>query len=282
MTARLRAASVAGMVAVITASCSESPILPSDPLPPQPAPVVRDRLTIVSGWDRTPVFGAIVKMGIQQATTNADGQVFESSEIGARLDIDAPGFLPRKTTVPANLDVTLWPVTNEQEADAIRSMVYDPADRGGATRPATPDDFLVSISYDGADSFTAAPIWRREAANFGMLIGRGYQVVGNFQYETNEVAVQFKPGFRNCTLVSTMGFCRPSSPYHEVLVDPQRATDPAVVRRVVASWFLPGPNPLPGLMNIQSPDDTLSLLERQAIHMLLQRARPNRYPDSDR
>jgi len=35
-------------------------------------------------------------------------------------------------------------------------------------------------------------------------------------------------------------------------------------------------------MNVESPTDALSLLEKQAIRMTLLRSRPNRYPDTDR
>ena len=63
--------------------------------------------------------------------------------------------------------------------------------------------------------------------------------------------------------------------------EPEKATDPETIRRVLASWFL-GPNPLPGFLNGDAQAASLSPLEMQTIRMILQRRLNNRWPDSDR
>jgi hypothetical protein len=161
-------------------------------------------------------------------------------------------------------------------------MVYMPNFRGEASTPAALGPFYISILHYGDLNPSINQIWLMEAKKFGEPLGLSYEVPSSFQYETNEVSVRFDARHSECTVAAALGFCRiPSLYYKEVAVDPDRAKDPVVIRRVLASWFL-GPNPLPGLMNPDAPTNTFSLLEEQAIRLILQRPLVNRYPDTDR
>jgi len=75
-------------------------------------------------------------------------------------------------------------------------------------------------------------------AGFGAMFGLDIQVVNQFQYDVNEISVMFLPRWQTCEPSAVRGFCQLAPPYFQVLVDPQRATEPAVIRRVLASWFL--------------------------------------------
>jgi hypothetical protein len=51
----------------------------------------------------------------------------ETVPADATIDVDVPGFFPRRTrlsSVPATNLVTLWPVAGETEAEAIRSIAF--------------------------------------------------------------------------------------------------------------------------------------------------------------
>lgn len=244
---------------------------------------------VVNGADGTAVPGAAV------AFENADsddrsgpnGEVSPTDYLyatygippGTAVDVTARGFLPRRTRVERDGVVTLWPVADDGEADAVRRMVY-----GDQTvrQPFDLGPILLSVLQD--ESFwgsEAGRAWKREALAFGARFGLRYEWSAFFQYETNEVAVRFDAAGR-CSPDSASGFCRESSPYFaSFVVRPERAGDPATIRRVLASVFL-GPNPLPGLLNPDAPAEELSPLEEQTIRMVLLRRLPNRWPDTDR
>ena len=93
---------------------------PTAPAPTAVSPVVR----VVSGADQTPVRGATVVIGGKTYQSGDDGSVPVELSLDERdLDVTAAGFLPRRTTT-GNQIVTLWPVANDAEADAVRRMVY--------------------------------------------------------------------------------------------------------------------------------------------------------------
>jgi len=105
------------MVAAVTLGCGRSPASPSS------VPVVTppQTLTIASGWDRTPVTGAIVHLDGAATPTSSTGEftVPAGAPIGMAVDVDADGFLPPRTrlyAVPQNHVISLWPVANETRA----------------------------------------------------------------------------------------------------------------------------------------------------------------------
>ena len=273
---------------VVGTGCSrqDSPTSPGPrpgPPPPAPAPVAGTlTLRVVSGADQTPVTGARILIGDMPYVTNGVGDVTAQASHGSPVDIDVPGFLPRRTSVQAfSQTIALWPVANESEADAVRMMVYNFAWKETLYPPAG-NEFIVTMR-DTALVPADASAWGAEASAFGALFGLTYRISRFFEYDQNEVEVIFQNSAAICTPSSAWGFCRqPKFPSYKIfMVDPDRRTDPATIRRVLASWFL-GPNPLPGFMNAQAPSETLSPFEIQTIRMILQRRLPNRWPDTDR
>lgn len=244
---------------------------------------------IVNGADGTAVAGAAV------AFENADsddrsgpgGEVSPTDYFyatygvppGTGVDVDARGFLPRRTRIERDGVVTLWPVADDAEAEAVRRMVYGDQE---VREPFDLGPILLSVLLDeGFWGSEAGQAWKTEALAFGARFGLGYEWSTHFQYETNEVAVRFDTDGR-CSPGLAAGFCREGSPYFaSFVVRPERAGDPATIRRVLASVFL-GPNPLPGLLSPDAPTDEMSPLEEQTLRMVLLRRLPNRWPDTDR
>jgi hypothetical protein len=245
---------------------------------------------VVSGVDGQPVVGAAVSIGGARldSDTDAKGEVFPDAYSGAfkgaEIDVDAPGFLPRRTRIPLDRLVTLWPVADDTEAEAVREMVYQRGNPlGDVLHP--PDSRAFLISFVGPTDLenggsSAADSWAAEAAAFGSRFGITYALSESFQYEQNEIAIRFAES-GGCETIPAWGFCRESPYYKSFRVLPEKARDPQTIRRVLASWFL-DPNPLPGFMNPDAPAADLSPLEDQAIRMIFQRWLPNRWPDTDR
>lgn len=263
-----------------------TPAGPTPPAPPAvPAPPVGSRyIRIVSGADGAPVRGATVKLEGRTYQSDTDGSVAAEPTPGEReLDVTAEGFLPRRTTTGGGQIVSLWPVANDAEADAVRRMVYE---RGGPNNgvlyPAEPSEPFYVTFYPPV-SPGVIDAWRIEAQAFGAMFGLKYELTSTFQYSTNEIAVSFVPvPGESCSPILAWGFCRDPNLWYKIFtVLPEKATAPATIRRVLASWFL-GPNPLPGFMNTEAPADELSPLEIQTIRMILQRPLKNRWPDDDR
>jgi hypothetical protein len=261
---------------------------PSPAAPSPSIPVERQPVQITSGADGTPVAGARVVIDYDEYYSGPNGQVefdpYSGASTGASVDVDAPGFLPRKTRLTSTRVVTLWPVASDAEAEAVHEMVYrrgqavdqvlTPVTAGLAGEP-----FYVTLP-SGATSDTLAA-WTAEATGFGQPFGMRYQVMTAFQYDSNEVSVVFG-GAPRCAPIPTWGFCRVTdSPYEIYQVALDKARDPVTIRRVLASRFI-GANPLPGLMSLQAPANQLSEFEARTVRMILLRPLPNRWPDTDR
>ena len=231
-----------------------------------------------------PVRGAAVSIEGDAYVSDGDGYFTFAGEVGPRwgaaLDVDAPGFLPRRTKIDDARVIGLWPVASDLEGIAVRAMVYQ---RGGphgeVLFPPAPGEFYVTLEGSSPD---VRLVWGTEARAFGAMFGRSYQLYLSFQYETNETSVLFNSPGAPCAPIAAWGFCRDPNMHYKIFhVLPEKATDPQTIRRVLASWFL-GPNPLPGFLNADAPEASLSPLEMQTIRMILQRRLNNRWPDSDR
>jgi hypothetical protein len=259
-----------------------SPAAPST-LPPEPFLSV----WITSGDGGKPVAGARVSIDGVSYVSNETGAVTPAgpgAPRGSAIDVDADGFLPRRTRIPATRVITLWPVAGEAEAEAVREMVYG---RGGGDVLHPPDigPFWL-VFLDPSEAPDLAHVWQAEATAFGDRFERTVNVSIGPRFDeldgalvTNEVVVRFEG--TGCDPVPAWGLCQVSPASKTFLVQADRAGDPRTIRRLLASWFL-GPNPLPGLMNPDAPADELSPLEEQSIRMILQRPLPNRWPDTDR
>jgi hypothetical protein len=270
---------LAGLAAAVS-SCGSSPASPTstDPRsPPSSVPATRFSVQILSGSTHQPVPGAHVVVGRQEYTTDQNGSV---TPIGSSADIDiqAPGYLPRVSRVgQTGQNVTLWPVADDAEAEAVHRMVFGRRNAADVLYPFYPGGFYVTIP-SASDEVRRA--WQAAAADFGSVFQLNYVMESQFQYDTNEIEILFGAD-QKCTPSPTLGFCKIPSAYMVFAVPDDRATDPTTIRRVLASLFL-GPNPFPGLLNPDAPGDTLSPFEMQTIRMILQRPGLTRWPDDDR
>jgi len=279
-------------VVLLAAACDDpvdrrsTPTGPSEPAAPggPAAPAGSYSIWIVSGADGSPVRGATVVIEGRTYQSDDQGKVTDAAPPGTwALDVDAAGFLPRRTTTGVTRTIALWPVASQAEAEAVRSMVYQRGGRDdGVLMPAQSGPFYLTFDTSHASIPGAIGAWGKEAIALGSMFGMTYELLTSFQYETNEVHVRFGEGVGGaCSPVAAWGFCRDSLNYKIFKVVTGKAVDTPTIRRVLVSWFL-GPNPLPGLMNLEAPADTLSPLEMQTIRMVLQRPLKNRWPDDDR
>ncbi len=254
---------------------------PSSLASPAPSPTGFPPLRIVSGANNQPVSGAVVVIEGNRFVSDENGEVpFDAG--GGAIDVDAQGFLPRRTRVDYGRHLALWPVADEAEAEAVREMVYG-GGREAVLQPPGPGSFLISFLGGPGDGGAWGEIheaWTAAASAFGARFGIGYVLSYEFQYELNEVGVTFREA-GGCVPVPAWGFCRDSPHYRSFSVLPERSRDGETIRRILASWFL-RPNPLPGLLNAEAPASELSPLEEQTIRMILLRRQPNRWPDDDR
>ena len=255
------------------------PIVLPPTAPPQPAPSTSIVFRVISGADQTPVAHAAVSIADASYTTDADGYFTAEASAGAAVDVDAAGFLPRRTKFDGGRFITLWPTADDVEAAALRAMVYQrEPPNSEVLLPRAPGSFYVSLREGDGGVMRA---WAKEADAFGAEFGLTYEVTSSFQYETNELSITFSSN-PPCQIVPTWGFCRDPNPYYRIYhVSPARALEPGVIRRVLTSWFL-GRNPLPGFMNADAPSEALSPFEAQTIRLILQRPHVNRWPDTDR
>ena len=288
-----------------TLGCSNSPTspgrnrLPLGQPPPQgpPPPPASRTLTVVSGWDQTPVPSAQVRLEAASFTTDANGR-FESPGTvppEAALDVDAPGFLPRRTRlgeVAATNQITLWPAANEAEAAAIQAMAFYRSVTlmwAGSDWPV----YQLALMVEDVPRTPSEILndWVREYAEIRTLTGRVLSLSpiprGNGPTDEfdNEIIVKFdeteqcKEPWGFCDFVGNdIRFGYFSRPYRMSLTMAQR---PGVIKRLLAFGLL-NANPLPGLLNKTAPATELSLLEKQTLKMQAIRPSGTRWPDTSR
>ena len=131
-----------------------------------------------------------------------------------------------------SLTIALWPVLNEAEANAVHLMVYNFAWNETLYPPAG-NEFIVTMRDTGDDAYSmhppgelkrqpsvpcsASPIEYRDSSNTN---------------RTNSKLI-FQNSAAICTPSPAWGFCRdPKFPAFKIfMVDPDRRTDPAAIRR---------------------------------------------------
>ena len=121
--------------AVVQAACGggDPPTTPTSAL--QPTQIVAGTvLTVVSGETDQPIAGATLVIGDQRYTTDAAGEARLAATVlrGAWMDIVAPAFLDRHTTIPMDQTrFTLWPKTSGTGLDehTTAELVYTPGSR---------------------------------------------------------------------------------------------------------------------------------------------------------
>ena len=153
-------AALLGLLAACGGGSSGSrPTGPTAVATPTPAPTPIP-LVVVSGETGAPVAGASVTVGSFEQTTDAAGAF--TAPAGTRddalVDVVAPGFLDRQTTVGRAAGAgrfALWPVTSPTGLD---------------------EHFTRDIVYTSGDESGAAPLlrWRPSLGEIRVLLGTGF------------------------------------------------------------------------------------------------------------
>jgi hypothetical protein len=259
---------------------------------PSPAPhtFVDRTVRVISGWDNAPVSGALVRVGEQAVTTDVSGYFTAGfSDDNLPIDIDAPGYLPRRTRELTGITagaITLWPAANEAEQQAINAMAfYQNRLYKSDPEPGLEDKYFLSIlpEPDGPTLEQALVPWRKQFEQISQLTNLRIDAASANRGEYCELVVDFTATSQSCP--TPWGFCDEHStdyyftkPIHVVR---ERSDQPDVILRALVHTILYWPNPLPGLMNKTAPAMELSLLERQTLRMLTIRPTGTLWPDVD-
>lgn len=136
---------VATLLAILVVGCGGKPAPVPTPTPtPTPSAAAGTILTFVSGRNQQPVQGGTAHVDGASYALASDGTLVLGSraEIGAPVEVDAPGFLLRKTRLRASDSnrYALWPTilgTPDQDEDYTARLVYTAAtaDATVATEP---------------------------------------------------------------------------------------------------------------------------------------------------
>ena len=244
-------------------------------------------MRIVSGWDDSPVAGARVLVDGVQRSTEDDGSLTDVVDLrGRAIDIDARGFLPRKTRITAER-LTLWPAASEQEVQAIARLVYYRGRLVNLDVRATLR-LIREVAYNHDAAFGAAV----DTIN-AVMRDRRFAVEGRDpEVDDGAVWTVSVGGAKECgghAFFAPYGLCLPYLWFRGdrdnaiVLLTPDALARPESPLRLLALAHLVGDNPLPGLLNPSTPEATeLTLLEQQVLRMLPQRLPCTTFPDDDR
>jgi hypothetical protein len=216
--------------------------------------------------------------------TTEDGVLEGPFMPGNRVDIAMPGFL-RRVTAASTDDVTLWPVANDMEAAAIRSMLYEwydpvPLQHSVSTLAIVLDARIVAARPD------AAGIWRDAASQVTDLTEGRIRFVDSGESAAGRITIQISP-------CSPLSVCQ-TPPYYSGSSDDRRdvtfeidstesAARPDVALRacVLSAINFTDHNPLPGLLAWPNPAPMLSDFERRLIRMATLRRSGTTWPDND-
>lgn len=264
----------------------------SDPASPRPTPLTPSEgslpvttLKLVSGWDGSPVVGARASVGSGTFYSDGSGTVaITGGGWDVPLDIVADGYLRRHTLIAGDT-VSLWPAAGPAEEEAIRELAF--VERGEAWH--LRDSFVtMHLVIDRSIPSGVAARIPQAAREINALLGR--ERIGVAGGPTLAEEAQFTV----LVAADRTGTCR--AWLHGVCYAAQFAygsdetlllAADALARletplRGLASAFLRGDNPLPGLLSRRHPTASLSLLEQQALRMLGQRSPCTIWPDDDR
>jgi hypothetical protein len=270
---------------------TRGPVVPSpftppaspSPAPPPPPPPGEVTYTVLDGWTREPVPGAVVIANGENTRTDAAGQVrlMTTPPTCLRVEVLAPGFLERSTC--ALPDITLWPVLDSADREATRRAAFGWHDTLSTTGRMIPVGVNLGANGSRPD---VLQVWRAAADEIRELTqGRitfTFDVVGFL-----EGTILVTPGTAehceksNLKPTETFGFCwdpRYGGDGYIVLAD--RFEDYVVARRVLASVLI-GLHPAPGVFNDSAPAHDFSTFERKTLWMIGQQPGHVRWPDFD-
>ncbi len=282
---------LAAVAVAVAAACGSSQTGPTPvvsgqaPLPPAESPAIT-RVTVVSGWDDAPVAGARVQVNGKAMVTDGGGTISDTADMrGAAIDIEAAGFLVRRTRVDRPM-LRLWPAADERSAQAIRQLAY--------SREFTEQDTLRQIA---ARAFISVPPdlpgladrFREAVADANeIMVAETYSMDERDYYFEGQTWAIVQVADADCPF----GICLPAPHLRgdpdlrarlEVPVTKAALAQPQTPLRLLVMAQFVGTNPLPGMLNPRTPEITYpSLLERQALRLLLQRRPCTIWPDDDR
>lgn len=253
------------------------------------APVPSGRLTVTNGWTAAPVPQALVTIGAETLITDVAGQfAVDPSAPCQRTTIVAPGYLDRRlnclppATSSQQTAVTLWPVADEVERSAVQAFVF----RGSGQTLVQPFLLEVELHHALANRDAVVAAWRRAGDTVAAkTAGRATLRLEPLREDGALVTPWSSPA--ECAagapmlewLVGFAGFC-PGATIgyfaHQLHVEPSLIADDSVALRALLFELGLRPHPLPGLMNISQPANTLSEFETRTLHMMSLRVR--RYP----
>jgi len=268
-------------LAISAGACGDSPTRPG-PVDPQPGPQQNTiTLTVLDGWTRQPVAGAVVSHGTDAVTDSAGRvQVRVTSDVCQTVTVRAAGFLDRRTC--SSSEVTLWPVADALERDATRIAVfYD--DRLDAEWWS--GQHLISLAPELQDRENVRETWQAVAAEIqqrtnGRLSFKFVDAGGADFFVASADATPV------CTLalawtIETGGFCVDWGWQSRIQVLPDRLADRGTALRALLSSLTISAHPAPGLLNATAPAAELSLFEQKLLHMLGIRRVDLNWPDYD-
>lgn len=172
----------AALAVVVGCGGGETPPMPTAGSSP---PVQPDLgwVRVVSGIEGTPVAGASVLFDgdDEPVVSGPSGEAWPNDYIlrsygtalGTAVNVDARGFLPRRTRIGSDGIVTLWPVADDAEAHAVRRMVYGDQE---VRQPFDLGPILVSVLGEGAGfaSFVVRPARAGDAATIRRVLASAF------------------------------------------------------------------------------------------------------------
>ena len=268
---------------------SSVPVVSGAPSPPSPAASIS--LTVMDGWTGTPVAGAQVSGEGINAVTGTGGtlQLTLRPRSCVPLDIEAPGFLHRRTCAKPP-SITLWSVADEAEAAATTKAAFTFGDRL-TDQSAYAAEYGVLLRTDLRQRPEVVAVWAAAAEEIRTRTS-GKLAIPMVQYLTDEgyiVSVAGSPPACrhpwftwNFTIA---GFCwDPTSAYFitDITVAPSSLDHVEVALRALLYSYALRPHEMPGLMNVSQPALELSTFERKTLRMMsLRWPTPVTWPDID-
>lgn len=268
-------------LAIAIGACGNSPTRPG-PVDPQPGPQQNTiTLTVLDGWTRQPVAGAIVSHGIDAVTDSAGRvQVRVTSDVCQTVTVRAAGFLDRRTC--SSSEVTLWPVADALERDATRMAVFyeDRLDSEWWSGV-----HLVRLAVELAEHDEIRETWQLAAAEIQRLTGGriSFTFVNSGQADFMVTKASAAPVCRLqlAWTIETAGFCSDWDWQSRIQVLPDRLADRGTALRALLASLTISAHPAPGLLNATEPASELSLFEQKLLHMLGIRRLDLNWPDYD-
>jgi hypothetical protein len=308
---RLRRGWPLALLAALGAACGGgdgSPTRPTVSTTPTPGLAAGTILSVVAAENGAPLGGAAVTVAGRVYTADAGGQVrlAEAAELGAFVDVVAPGMLDRQTVVRSTAGTTfsLWPRTTPSGVDENYTAVLVYTSASSEARSAAGSDSMMRLSEgtaavalvpsaqildDGAahDAAAAAAANINAAAGGGVryALARVAPAAGVFFDLSVDSADE---GCEDRVLAFTQVRVRRGEIVggRIVFCSMDDARDPAIVTHEVGHSF--GLQHSPRSQDVMhatyEPDSNPDFGPREAtiMQLMAQRRSGNRFPDSDR